>query len=182
MSQIFKDLSSGPVPPDVPTDFVTDDGTAIPAANILNFNGGFSTENNDNGILTAADPDMSDNMFVVLTNRLGGSQTTIGAVTADVITFSLGATPGCYKFHFEVTAFEDTTPAGLGYSIEASARTDGAAATIISTPDADEDEDVALNTADWDVIASGNNVILRVTGVAALDVNWKSIGYYIFIS
>jgi hypothetical protein len=174
--------SAGPVPPEVPTSFLTQNGTAIPDANILIVYGLDSSEDNANGIIAkggVAGTGVSNEMDIVLTNRLQSTGTTVGAVTADIVTFALSATPGTYKFHFEVAAFESTNPAGLGYSIEASIRTTGAAATVISTPDADEDEDAVLATADWDVIASGNNAILRVTGVAGLTINWGAVGSYV---
>ena len=57
MSQIFKNLASGPVPPSVPTSFVTDNGTAIPALNILNVNGG-------PGVVVSANPNGSNNMLI----------------------------------------------------------------------------------------------------------------------
>jgi hypothetical protein len=49
LSQIIKNLASGPVPPSVPTSFVTDSGTAVPALNILNVLGGIGATTSGSG-------------------------------------------------------------------------------------------------------------------------------------
>jgi len=49
MSQIIKDLSSGPVPPQVATSYVTDSGIAIPAFNVLNVLGGVGADTSGSG-------------------------------------------------------------------------------------------------------------------------------------
>ncbi len=50
MSQIIKPLtSSGPIPPIIPTSFVTDSGTAISALNILNVLGGSGATTSGSG-------------------------------------------------------------------------------------------------------------------------------------
>lgn len=174
--------SSGPVPPAVPTSFPTDDGTAIPAANILNVNGVDSTENNVNGIMTRANPDLSDNLEIVLTNRLTGTGTTVGAVTADLVTFSLGATPGVYHVHADTVGYESTGPAGTAYETFGPVITTGAAATVVLSPDETVVESISLIASDVDFIASGNNLILRVTGVAGLTINWRVVANYVFVS
>lgn len=177
----------GASPPAVPINFVTDDGTtAIPAANTLNVNGAdrpnpLVIEDNDAGIETYADPDLSDNLAIYLTNRRVDSGSVTGAVTQDLFTQDLGGVPGTYNFQVYVTGYEATTPASCAYTVFGSARTDGATATIIVTQDIISDEDPALLLADFQLVASGNNLIARVTGVAGLTINYKVLATYIFI-
>lgn len=60
MSQIYIPVSSGNLPPSVPTSFITDVGTAIPAGQILNINGG-------PGVIVSANPNLSNNVLITLT-------------------------------------------------------------------------------------------------------------------
>lgn len=101
-----------------------------------------------------------------------GSGSTTGAVTGNTITFALGATPATYSIEVQVAGFESTTPAGIGVALTAAVRTDGSSATLISTPDKVALAETALITATADVIVSGNNAIVQVTGVALLTIDW----------
>jgi hypothetical protein len=183
LSQIYKSLASGPVPPAVPTSFTADDATiGIPVANNYHIFSRDTTVNNVNGIQTTVDPNGSQNHYVEFTNRLQGTTTTVGAVTGNLITFTLGATPGTYAVEVRISGFESTTPAGVGYSLFGSIRTTGAAASIIGTVDRINNEEAALAAATATMIASGNDLIVQVTGVAALSINWSGIGLYTFVS
>lgn len=160
-----------------------DSGGAVTpdASKNINILGDDSTVNDTDGITVVGDPG-NNKLTVTLTNRAVGTGSTSGAVTTDLITLDLGSTAGSYIFDIKVAGFESTTPAGCGYTMFASARTTGAAATVISTPYQDIDEDLVLNSAKIEFIASGNNVIVRATGVVALDINWLAKLEYIFVS
>lgn len=111
-------------------------------------------------------------------SELTGSGTTVGATTADVITFPLGATPATYTIDSTVAAFEATTPAGAGYNTFSTFITDGATATLIGSVDQVVNESVALAAANGVWIASGNNAVLRVLGVVGLTINWTASATY----
>lgn len=181
MSQIYKSIASGPTPPTLLTTIITDSGSVVVSSNTVNMNGGQTSVDNDNGIRTIANPNNSNNEVIQLTNRLSGSGSSVNAASADLITFTLGASAAVYRFSFYVSGRDTSTGDGLGYTVDGSARTNGAAATIISTPDVDADEDASLLTATIDLVASGNNVILRVNGVVGLTISYKAVGTYVVV-
>ena len=177
MSQIYVPGTGSS--PAVPTSFNTDSGTATPVANTLNILGNDTTDNDIDGITTTGS---GSTVSVLLTNRLQGSGSTTGATTADLITIALGASAAVYRLEFKVSGRDTTSGDGVGYSVLTSIRTDGVTATVIQSPFIDTDEDASLTGANIDFIASGNNGILRVTGVALRTINYQSVGYYILVS
>ena len=179
--------SSGPVPPAVATTYVTDENSpAIPALNILNVLGNDVTTNNFGGIYTDGSSG-SNILSIILSNRLSGTGTTVGATTADLVTFTLsganlGAVPGTLVIDAEVCAFESTTPAGAGYAVFGTVRTTGAAATLVGTPDKIVNEEAALVACNADLVVSGNTAIIRVTGAVGLTINWRVLATYTYVS
>ncbi len=107
-----------------------------------------------------------------VTNEFVGTATTVGAVTANVITVPLGAVAGAFQFEARVKGFETTGPSAAGYNVYATFRTDGAAATLVGNQDV-FNEDAALIAANAYFIASGNDAVLQVLGVAGLTINWS---------
>jgi hypothetical protein len=180
MSQIYKALTSGPVPPTVPTSFVTDDGTAVPALNILNVNGLDSTENNVNGILTRANPNLSDNLEIVITNRIQGTGTTVSTGTSDIFTF-VPTIIGVYAMEIRIAAFNTTSLLGAGYSLFGSIRFDGVNSNICDPFDPIDNEEGTMTQTGLNIFVSGSSVILRATGYLAQTINWSAVCLYTFV-
>lgn len=181
MSQITKgSTSAGPISPNIPTSFVTDDGTAIPAVNVLNVVAVDSTENNSNGILTRATPNLSNNLNVVITNRMFGTVTTVGAVTSAVAVFT-PTVIGTYAIEFRVSAFNTTATLGAGYSVFGTIRYDGVNSNLCGTPDKIVNEEGAMSSANVTMTVAGANVLVNGVGYAAQTINWAAVGLYTFI-
>lgn len=172
--------TSGPVPPDVPTSFVTDiNSPAVPAANVLNVIGNDTTANDNDGIRTDGSSG-SNTLTVQLTNRVQGTGQTMGAVTSDIITFT-PATIGTYDFHIRTAAYNITSILGAGYSIFGAVRFDGVNSNLCGSADTIDNEEGAMSACDIDIVVSGADIILRVTGYAAQTINWNAVGLYTFV-
>lgn len=178
MSQFFIDSVSSPLPPAVPTSFVTDSGTATPAANVLNV---VTPGGGTQGVATSASGNTIT--ITVTDNSVSGTTTTVGAVTGNVITFALGAVAGVYTWDCKIAGF--TTAGGTlgaGYTIVGAVRTDGATATLLPNQAVDSFEEGALSAGNGMLTVSGNNVIFQVTGTAGYTIDWKGVAEYVFRS
>ena len=184
MSQIIKTLTSGgPFPPNIPTQFNTQDGNAIPAANILIVNGFDSIENDANGIITkggVVGTGTANEVDVIITNRLQGTVITNGLVTSPIITFT-PTVIGTYAIEARVSAYNTTSTLGAGYSMFATIRFDGTDSNLCGTPDRIVNEEGAMSAANCSVTVSGANVLINGVGYALQTINWSAVGLYTFV-
>lgn len=177
MSQVIKNLASGPVPPTVPTSFHTDvNSPSIPIANIENIIGGTTSINNNNGVQT--DGSSGSNIITVqLTNRIQGTVTTTDATPTTILSFNLGAIAAVFTFQTEIACFNLTNVNGDGYSIFGTARTNGITATLCDNPDKVINEEVNDN-ADATMVVSGNDVIIQAVGLPGVTHHWRALTTY----
>lgn len=180
MSQFYQGVTSGALPPAVPTSFVTDDGTAIPLANVLNVNGVDSRENNANGLLTRANPDLSDNLEVVITNRLQGTVTTSDATSTPLITFTPSVV-GSYTIESRICAYNTTDALGAGYSLFGTARFDGVNSNLCGSADRIVNEETGMGNCTATFTVSGANILINAVGLAGKTVNWSAVSLYTFV-
>src|SRR6187402_447550 len=171
MSQISSSNSGGGgvLPPTVATSYVTQNGTAVPAANVLIVNANDSTENNANGIITkggVVGTGTANEVDIIITNRIAGTVTTTDATPTAIITFPLTVT-GTYAIECRIAGYNTTGTLGAGYSLFGTARFDGANANLVGTPDKITNEEGGMSAANITMTVSGVNVLINAVGYAA---------------
>lgn len=174
MSQIIKNLASGPVPPSVATSYVTDvNSPAVPAANVLNVIGGSSVVNTASGIRTDGSSG-SNTLTVQATNLQNDAVTTTNATPTVLSTFTMPAVAAVQNYEYKISAFNATDTLGAIYLIIAGARTTGAAAASLNTADITTIEEGAMSSCVISFGVAGNTVVVTVTGIAAKTIRWAS--------
>ncbi len=123
MSQVIKNLASGPVPPTVPTLFVEDIGNAVPAANILNVIGGTGIQTSGSGNTITINVVNSGFTWIETSTSIGiTAQTGVFCNAALTITLptTVGLTIGSTVIIYVDTASSVVIQANTGQTIEIS--------------------------------------------------------------
>lgn len=171
MSQFFIEAAASPPPPGTVTDLTGDTGTnPVPpdGANNINVFGDPTAP----GIVTRGDAAGNTVFFGLEQPTTCGTGQTIDVGTADLVTISLGASAATYTLSANI-AGKAATQSGIGGSLFATFRTNGAAAAVINTVDAVINADLVLAGASFTFVTSGGDVILRATGSLGTVINWK---------
>lgn len=155
-------------------------GLETSGTNITSVTASDTNENDDNGIRAVT---VGTDVDVQLTNRVQGSaSTTIAGNTADITVASFDAAPfsgtaGTYSFNFIVSGFNATEPGGVTANLFGGVITDGTTPTLIGQDEfADQ---TSLPGATATLAVSGNDLVVRVTGIVDKAITWNMIGYYV---
>ena len=170
MSQFYQGITSGGLPPSVPTSFVTDNGTATPAGNIINV---VTPGSGTQGIATSAPG--SSNIILITVTGTTGSATTIGATTATLLTIPM-SNNSVMSLDILVCGFESTLPGGVGSTLVASfIRTGAGVPTLIDLADDQQNISASLSAVSYTITGSGANIIVTVTGQVGVTINWTGL-------
>lgn len=188
MSQFFVGVSAGNLPPEVATSYIVDlngddgtsPGTAIPSSNELLISGASTLLNNENGIETIASPNLSNEIFITLTNRTHNTLTTTDAIPTLLVNLALPE-DGVYTFNVLVSCINTTDNSGASYNLFFGIILTAGVATKLGLEDKIVNEAAGMAACDVSVSVSGGNAEVFATGLAGKTINWAALTTYNFV-
>jgi hypothetical protein len=168
-------LPPPPIPPTVATSYLTNLGTAIPAANVLKVFGASTIGDNNNGISTFANPNLGNEIDIRLTNRI-----VVDAITSD----SMGQTQTVIVYTPAFNSAAVFKVLVCGYSLFGADAVGGeqvglyvnqnGTPFIVGNNDTLDESTPGLIAADWNVIVSGTSLAVQFVGVAGKVITWQA--------
>ncbi len=162
-----------PPPPSVATSFVTDSGTSVPAANIININGG-------PGIVVSANPNLSNNILITpLTASYVGTVTTSGPL-GQIRNLNVSIpipVDGAISIRCNLVGVENNSGSitACGAEILATAKRNVSFSSICGTSDSTRNADQSFSSFLCRAVIVGDDLQIEVTGVTGSTINWRGI-------
>ena len=127
------------------------------------------------GNITVTGTPASNNLDISQTGPLitCGTGSTIDVGTVDLVTIDLGGSAAAFTLRAIIVG-KAATASATGGQVVATLRTDGAAATLVDTPDTIENADLAIAASSFTFVVSGNDVILRAFGALGSTISWNA--------
>jgi len=157
--------------PTVPTAFVTDSGTAVPAANILNV---VTPGSGTQGIVTSG----SGNTVTIslIDAVLTGTAQTVNAGTANInVNIPLPTNESAITIRANLVGYAKSSGLAIGGELIGTVRNVGGVLTVIQIPEVTKNNDSVLATWSATLVISGTDVLVQVTGVNTYTINWTAI-------
>lgn len=179
MSQITKNTTSvSPIPPIVITQFTADDSTiATPSANNINdLTASSVPTNNLRGIQST---NSGSSIFYQLTNRVVVTTTTSdGAGQTQTVTLMTPTNATAINFECVFVAYDAVNDEAGGGDQDGIARKSAGTVTIVGINDNLDQSDPGLVAIDWNVLASGGDLVAQFVGVAGRTLTWTATFTY----
>jgi len=177
MSQFFQAVTAGGLPPSVPTSFITDNGTATPAGNILNV---ITPGGGTQGIITSA-PGSSNTLLITLTDTfLSGTAQTVDAGSSTFTSVvPVPTSNSVVNIRANIAGYAKASGVAIGAELIGAVRNVAGSLTVIQDVEVTRNNDAALSSWSATFTISGTNVLIQVTGVAAFTINWTAIIDYV---
>ena len=172
MSQITK-IFDGTILPDIETITAPTGGAVAPDPATYNINFAEGP-----GVYIIGDP-VTHTLTFGRTSYITGSCVTKPPATGDtdpktIVSFDMGTFAGVYTIEGKISALNVTDVAGAGYFFSAAFRTTGAVGTLIDVSYGINFEEAAMLTADYNVIVSGNDIVIQAVGILNKELHWSA--------
>ncbi len=149
---------------------MTDSGTAVPAANVLNV---VTPGGGTQGIDTSGS---GNTITITLTDKtLTGTATTVGATTANINVNIPIPTNSATSIIVNVVGMDVADNTAVGGEMIGLVRNNAGVLTVVATADVTRNNDAALAAWNAGLVVSGTNALVQVTGVAGVTINWRAI-------
>lgn len=179
-------LNENAISPTIATQYTTDSGIAIPAANNLNVFSTYITPPRqfwEQGIETFG---AGDTVSIAIRNRFTAQGNTTGGggnITNTSGVFFSADPPGLYNIECQISCYDPVNLRGASFQLFSCGLWDGAAGTILGTPTVISNVSVGLEDAYVDLEVIGGAFFLVVChGVVGVFLDWRGVGNWTLVN